>query len=95
MNEEVRHPSHYTDGGIETIDFIRAKSTPEEFVVYCRLNAIKYLSRAGKKVAPGEDPRVALKRDLEKAETYIAWGVRTARELLTQNPVSARMDSEP
>jgi hypothetical protein len=44
------NPSHYQDGDIETIDFLQAKATPEEFEGYCKLNAIKYLSRAGKKV---------------------------------------------
>ena len=27
MNDAVNHPSHYTDGGIETIDFIEAKNS--------------------------------------------------------------------
>lgn len=48
-HDEVNHPAHYTDGGIETIDFIQAKLSPEEFRGYCRGNAMKYLSRAGKK----------------------------------------------
>ncbi len=36
-------------GGIETIDYMRAKSTPEEFEGYLRLSALKYLSRVGHK----------------------------------------------
>jgi hypothetical protein len=28
MNDVVNHPDHYTDGGIETIDFIEAKNLP-------------------------------------------------------------------
>lgn len=47
--EDNINPAHYQDGGIETIDFLEAKSTPEEFEGYCKLNAMKYLSRAGKK----------------------------------------------
>ena len=43
-NDAVNHPSHYTDGGIETIDFIEAKKLP-----YHLGNAVKYISRAGKK----------------------------------------------
>ena len=43
------NPSHYKIGGIETIDYMRAKSTPEEFEGYLRLSAIKYLSRVGHK----------------------------------------------
>jgi len=43
------NPDHYKVGGIETIDYMRAKSTPEEFEGYLRLSAIKYLSRVGHK----------------------------------------------
>ena len=59
----VNSPAHYTDGGIETIDFIQAKLTPEQFVGMCVGNALKYLSRAGKK-----GDRV---KDLRKARWYI------------------------
>lgn len=45
----VNHPPHYTFGGIETIDYMQAKSTPEEFKGHLRLTTIKYLSRAGQK----------------------------------------------
>lgn len=47
--DEVNHPPHYTAGGIETIDFIQAKLTREEFIGYLKGNAIKYGSRLGKK----------------------------------------------
>jgi hypothetical protein len=56
----VNSPPHYTDGGIETIDYIRAKLSEEEFRGYCRGNALKYLSRAGKKGAAAEDHRKAV-----------------------------------
>jgi hypothetical protein len=45
----VNHPPHYTAGGIETIDYIQAKLTPEEFRGYLRGNILKYSSRAGLK----------------------------------------------
>ena len=45
----VNHPPHYTDGGIETIDFIQAKLTQAEFIGYLKGNALKYGSRIGKK----------------------------------------------
>jgi len=55
----VNHPPHYRDGGIEVIDFIEAKD------LNFRLgNAIKYISRAGKK---NSDPV----QDLEKAVWYL------------------------
>ena len=52
-------PDHYKVGGIETIDYMRAKSTPEEFEGYLRLSALKYLSRAGHKGEALEDYRKA------------------------------------
>ena len=58
-NDPVNHPSHYTDG-IETIDYIESKHFP-----YHLGNAVKYLSRAGKK-NPAETVT-----DLKKAVWYI------------------------
>jgi hypothetical protein len=49
MNDQVDHPDHYTAGGIETIDYLRAKLSPEELAGFLRGNALKYLSRAGLK----------------------------------------------
>ena len=43
------NPTHYQIGGIETINYLEAKLTPEEFKGYCKGNSIKYLSRAGHK----------------------------------------------
>lgn len=56
----VNKPSHYTDGGIETIDFIEAKGLDFNLG-----NAVKYISRAGKK-----DPSKKVE-DLEKARWYL------------------------
>jgi hypothetical protein len=53
-------PDHYKVGGIETIDYMKAKSTPEEFEGYLRLSSLKYLSRAGHKGEALEDYRKAL-----------------------------------
>ena len=72
MTDMVNHPPHYTDGGIETIDFIRAKLGDEGFASYCRGNAIKYLSRVGKKGNPIEDAR--------KAEWYVTRLAETLEE---------------
>lgn len=52
-------PSHYKIGGIETIDYIAAKLTPEEFKGYCKGNTIKHLSRAGHKGREVEDYKKA------------------------------------
>jgi hypothetical protein len=61
--DSVNHPSHYKVGGIETIEYMKAKATPEEFKGHLRLTAIKYLSRTGYK----DD---AL-QDLKKAQWYL------------------------
>ena len=61
--DAVNHPPHYKVGGIETIEYMKAKSTPEEFKGHLRLTAIKYLSRTGYK----DD---AL-QDLKKAQWYL------------------------
>ena len=45
----VNSPPHYTKGGIETIDFIQAKLSPEEYRGYLRGNLLKYASRMGAK----------------------------------------------
>ena len=49
MIKDQINPDHYKIGGIETIDYMKAKSTPEEFRGHLRLTALKYLSRYGKK----------------------------------------------
>lgn len=66
----VNHPPHYTDGGIEVIDFIEAKR-----LGYHLGNVVKYICRAGKKGTNSgmEDLRKAqwyLKRAIERNEVY-------------------------
>ena len=58
MIDMVDQPPHYKDGGIETIDFIEAKK-----LGFNLGNAIKYISRAGKKNDALED--------LKKARWYL------------------------
>ena len=69
----VNRPDHYTDGGIETIDFIRAKLSSEAFEGYCVGNIFKYLSRYGKKNIDGVE-------DLRKAEVYLKWAIKEAED---------------
>jgi hypothetical protein len=56
---------HYDFGGIQTIDFIKAKLSPQEYVGYLKGNVLKYLSRANHKESA--------KADYEKAYTYMLW----------------------
>lgn len=44
MSDNVNHPAHYTSGGIECIDAIKA-ATGTQFVGYLWGNALKYLWR--------------------------------------------------
>lgn len=55
MVDMVNHPPHYTVGGIETIDYIKAKLSKEEFRGYLRGNILKYGSRVGHKGSTAED----------------------------------------
>ena len=59
-NDPVNRPAHYTDGKIEVIDFIEDKK-----LGFCLGNAVKYISRAGKK-----DPAKEVE-DLQKAAWYV------------------------
>ena len=59
MTDMVNSPPHYTYGGIETIDYMKAKATPEEFAGHLRLTALKYLSRVGHKGDVLEDYKKA------------------------------------
>ena len=54
--DPVNHPAHYTDGKVEVIEYIEDKR-----LGYCLGNAVKYISRAGKK-----DPEKEVE-DLKKA----------------------------
>jgi pyruvate dehydrogenase complex dehydrogenase (E1) component len=62
-HDMVNLPPHYRSGGIEMIDYLEAKLTSEQFQGFCLGNALKYLSRAGKKGDFSED--------LAKARWYI------------------------
>jgi len=62
--DPVTSPNHYTQGGVETIDFIRAKLSPEEYKGYLRGNILKYTSRAELKGGA---------EDYRKAKVYMDW----------------------
>ena len=63
-NNVVSHPEHYTQGGIECIDAIRASLGDKEFADYCKGNVIKYLWRY--RLKNGTE-------DLRKAAVYLDW----------------------
>ena len=59
MSDPVNHPSHYTQGGIECIEAIKASMSEEEFLGYLKGNAMKYLWRYRYKGNPSQDLRKA------------------------------------
>lgn len=46
---DIQSPAHYTVGGYEALDVIRAKLTPEEYRGYLKGNILKYLMRSNYK----------------------------------------------
>ena len=67
-NNAVKHPSHYTQGGIECIKAIEASMTPEEFQGYCKGNVMKYIWRWREKNGL---------EDLKKAQVYLGWMIES------------------
>lgn len=55
----VNHPAHYKTGGIEAIDIMKAKLSPEEFRGYLIGNSLKYLMRLNHKGKALEDAKKA------------------------------------
>ena len=70
-NDAVQHPSHYTHGGIECIEAIRASMTADGFCDYCKGNIIKYIWRWRDKGGV---------EDLRKASVYLDWLINAADE---------------
>lgn len=77
--DPVNHPKHYTDGRIEVIDYIEDKK-----LGYHLGNAVKYISRAGKK-----DPEKEVE-DLQKA----VWYINRKIEKLQQAKAARRQELE-
>ena len=67
-DDNVNHPSHYTQGGIECIEAIKASMTPEAFQGYCKGNVMKYIWRASLKNGV---------EDLKKAQVYLGWMIES------------------
>lgn len=69
VKDMVNSPDHYTQGGIETYDFIRAKKLSYELG-----NVVKYVARASYKGNYVED--------LKKARWYLDAAIRNVEEEL-------------
>lgn len=68
QSDDINHPSHYTQGDIEVIDYIEDKK-----LGYRLGNVVKYVSRAGHKDDAIKDLKKArwyLNREIEKREQH-------------------------
>lgn len=70
-DDNVNHPSHYTQGGIECIEAIRASMSPEAFQGYCKGNVMKYIWRSAMKNGL---------EDLKKAQVYLGWMIESVEK---------------
>lgn len=69
--DNIDHPSHYGgDTPYEAIKVIEAWLDKDGLKAFCLGNALKYISRAGKK-----DPN-KIKEDLEKARWYLDYAIK-------------------
>ncbi len=64
MTDNVNQPGHYTAGGIECIQAIKASMSPEEYQGYLKGNLQKYVWRYRHKNGV---------EDLKKAQVYLTW----------------------
>lgn len=62
----INHPEHYTEGGIETIDFIEAKN-----LGFNLGNVVKYVARCGHKKSKELSADAKALQDLKKAKWYL------------------------
>lgn len=71
QEDPVEKPSHYGQGSIECIDYIRDFLTEEEYIGYIRGNVAKYLHRWRYKNGL---------EDLKKAQVYLGWMIETVEK---------------
>lgn len=74
--DKVEHPSHYTYGKIECVDFILDKN-----LNFALGNAIKYIVRAGHKTENGMSVEEKTIEDLQKAKQYIDFQIEHLKGL--------------
>jgi len=72
LKQSVNSPSHYTQGGTETIDLIKDSLTEEEFSGYLKGNILKYVCRYKHKGMP--------LKDLMKCQWYLEKLIKEQRE---------------
>lgn len=76
LKDNVNSPSHYGQGSIEAIEYIKDFLTHEEYIGYLRGNVAKYLHRWRYKNGL---------EDLKKAEVYLKWMIESVSEEKTDD----------
>lgn len=74
VKDNVNHPSHYTQGGIECLDAIEASMPAESFQDYCKGNILKYIWRYRFKNGV---------EDLKKAQFYLGRMIKSVENMTT------------
>lgn len=69
-NNPVDRPSHYSQGSVEPIDYMKSVMEKDGFEAGCIMNVIKYVSRYKHKNGV---------EDLKKAQKYLTWAINTAK----------------
>ena len=67
-HQVVNSPKHYLTGDVECIDAMVSAFGKEAVQSYARINAFKYLWRAGKKSG-------ATEQDIQKANSYMRFSI--------------------
>ena len=83
----VTNPMHYTVGGYEALDVIKAKLSPEEWRGAMKFNVLKYLMRANYKGSHDQD--------CKKAEFYAKELSNALLEKEVPSNTTDRRDAEP
>lgn len=79
MSDNINHPEHYNQNGIECIDVIAAALGAEGLKAFCVGNALKYIYRHEHKGKPEED--------IKKAIWYLNKWLDVSRETTDNYPV--------
>lgn len=87
MSDSI-NPEHYKSGGIETIEYIKAKMSKEEFYGYIKGNVMKYVSRVDKK----SDKLLDKIDDLKKAQWYLERMIQVHQEEIAVLEAKMRQD---
>lgn len=80
--DDINHPAHYTSGGMEVWDILKAKLTSEQYYGFMYGNALKYLFRHQLKGSGI--------KDLEKAKVY----TEKCKQILQDRADEGRTSSE-